>query len=325
MNPIGISGTDAAETPSATAAPAAGEEMGISEPRPSGDSLPNPMTIPDLSTGPGAADALRTIATAAAGTVTARARAETAAQRQRLPAGEEWAKLAERMAARGPVADTSEARQAEGMRRERLAALFRALKPPAHYRDARLGKCADPAGWPEWWAEAAGEHGQAAYADVCRRLAAFIRNYGMIALVGPRGTGKTRLAFAALIEAVADEKSAMYRKAADVFIDIQDTFNRGKGEASTRVVLERLIRPDFLCIDELSEMQADRDWQAGRLTYLLDRRYDEDKSTILIANDEADTFTKKMGASAMSRLGERGRIIVCNWPSFRNRPVVKKR
>ena len=243
-----------------------------------------------------------------------RERAEKPAS-TRLPICEEFNAFASRMLAKGT--DKRSADYEANLRDARANEIIRGMNVPKHYRDSTLTKPFDP---PEHfgrmkpaWTDA---HTRA-YNDVRQRLTAFIATYGIVALLGSRATGKTQFGWGALIDAARKhQKTGRYIKAADLFIDIEGTWARNPSEktANLRTLLDRLIRPDILVIDELSEMQADRDWQSGRMTYLIDRRYDENRATILISNDKTETFTRNLGESSMSRLGERGKIYVCDWP-----------
>jgi DNA replication protein DnaC len=232
---------------------------------------------------------------------------------------EEFNKLAKRRLAQenagiADKTDENNQRAAKALNTERANALLRAIEIPKRYKTARLSD--EP---PDSWKRAAGANAVALQEEYRSRLAKFITTHGIVALIGNRGTGKTQLAFATLIEAAKNLQSGKYIKAAELFIEIEGTWGRGKQTGpDLKTILKRLIAPDLLVIDELSEMQADKDWQSGRLTYVLDARYDRELKTLLISNDTAETFTRNMGESSMSRLAERGRILPCTWKSFRD-------
>lgn len=232
---------------------------------------------------------------------------------------EEFNKLAKRRLdqEKAGIVDTTDRRNeeaAQALNRERINAIFRSIEIPKRYKTATLKD--EP---PDAWKAAAGAKAVALQAEYRGRLAKFVTTHGIVALIGNRGTGKTQLAFATLIEAAKTMQSGKYIKAAELFIEIEGTWGRGKQTGpDLKTILKRLIAPDLLVIDELSEMQADKDWQAGRLTYVLDARYDRELKTLLISNDTAETFTRNMGESSMSRLAERGRILPCTWKSFRD-------
>lgn len=234
----------------------------------------------------------------------------------RLPIMEQFERAAraslERQSAADNRPDVAENRKADAnLRAERAAWLRQALDVPARYKDATL--TAEPAA--KWKAIASPEE-IARHKEFRGLISSFTRSHGMLALIGKRGTGKTHLAWAALIDAAKSGRSGKFIKAADLFIDIEGTWKKGT-ESSLRKILDKLIRPRVLVIDELSEMQADKDWQAGRLTYIIDRRYDAKLATLLISNDTEEMFFRNLGESATSRMREKGRVLFCDWPSFR--------
>jgi chromosomal replication initiation ATPase DnaA len=220
-------------------------------------------------------------------------------------------KVVERLAAVQRKPDKSDVAKLAKAENETRWALWKALKPPALYEDVRID---EPV--PDWWQGKPAD--VAAYEATRQTIGRFVSTWGILVLTGPRGTGKTRLGWAAIREACRFKQSARYRKAEDLFIDTLDSFGR-RGAMTVRKLVDSLIFPDFLVIDELSEMQADKDWQLHRLTYIMDRRYDEKKRTILISNDTKPTFWAKIGESIQSRLRERGAVVECLWPSFRER------
>lgn len=263
----------------------------------------------------GAADRVTPSEAAATGDVV-RAGAVTARRRSRRAAGEgghlgqkavaEFNAMVARLASQ-PV-PRSDAEAAERLKIERAATCYKDLAPPPNYEKARLGE--PPL--PKWRGTPAQREQRKTLSD---KLAAFANNYGIVALLGGRGVAKTRFAWATLIEACKFGRSAKYVKASDLFIDIYDTF--GRAQKTVRSVLEGYVKPQILAIDELSEMQAEKDSQTTRLTYVIDRRYDANLATILLSNDDLATFQRNIGDSVLSRLGERGRIYVLDWPSFR--------
>jgi DNA replication protein DnaC len=247
----------------------------------------------------------------------------------RLPVAERFSRLAakvEKAAKEGkplPVARTAKgAKAAEaaeiGVARERRAGLIRQLNPPLRYKAAKLD------GPPKWWAEAYPDS-----VEAFNHVQAIVRRFvagagGVLVLLGPRGLGKTYNMWGGLLLGATLGKSGKMIKAADLFIDIESTWTKTGGPpagSNIRRVVDKLVAPNILAIDELSEMQADKDWQSGRLTYITDQRYDRMAHTIFAGNDTEDTFKSKIGASILSRMEEKGMIVVCNWPSLRKKPT----
>ena len=140
---------------------------------------------------------------------------------------------------------------------------------------------------------------------------------GIVALLGPRGCGKTQIAAKLLKESCLAEKvPALYRRAGDIFREIRSSFNsRSTTESS---ILDRLTRIPILVIDEAQE-RAGTEFESGILTCLIDSRYTSRKSTLLISNETPDALAESIGSSVADRLRESGKVIVCRWKSFRQK------
>ena len=186
-----------------------------------------------------------------------------------------------------------------------------------------------------------GREQAAALAKVRARLA--LHPNAIIALVGPRGTGKTQMAAEiardyigrslASEDALRDWQpdsgtprpcvftfDLVYRKASSLFIALKEAFGAG-GTINAKQLLidiETLAKVDFLAIDELQEPPENF---LRILTDLVDRRYTERRATLLLSNhydaEDRGLFSRAIGDSIASRMGQYGGIIECAWPSFR--------
>lgn len=137
---------------------------------------------------------------------------------------------------------------------------------------------------------------------------------GLVVLLGPRGTGKTQLAVCAVAHVCRDGHPSRYLKAMDLFREIRACFRKdGPNEVD---VVNALCKLGLLVIDEAHE-RSDSDWENRTLTNIIDRRYDAVKPTILVSNMARDAFGQAVGTSIVSRIHECGRVIECNWKSFR--------
>ena len=137
------------------------------------------------------------------------------------------------------------------------------------------------------------------------------------ALIGPRGTGKTQLAVDVMQGyARRTALSVKYVKLFGMALEIKESFD--SKTVSERDVILKYSKPHFLVIDEIHE-KLDSDWARSIFTHLIDLRYDDMKSTIMIGNVEVDEFEKIVGASVYSRLKETGGVVNCNWKSFRTK------
>lgn len=181
---------------------------------------------------------------------------------------------------------------------------------------------------PETGLECVGK--QKAMLDKVRGL---LRGRGaIIALIGPRGLGKTTIASQlAIDEAWRNYRSTIresgpphhrhviYRKAAKLISRYKSLF-ADFGSTETEALLESL---DYLCrhqellvIDELHDCD-DQKMKLRVLTDLIDRRYSCQRDTVLIANQTAQDFAASVGDSILSRLNEHGAILECFWKSWR--------
>jgi len=137
----------------------------------------------------------------------------------------------------------------------------------------------------------------------------------IIALLGGRGVGKTQMAVAACVQQAEREKGFKYCTAMDVFLDVKDSYRKGGSE---RDALKGYIKPALLIIDEVQE-RGETPWEDRMLTYILDKRYANEKDTLLISNQTKDAFLEAVGPSVASRIVEAGGIAVFDWPSFREK------
>ena len=150
----------------------------------------------------------------------------------------------------------------------------------------------------------------------------------IVCLIGPRGTGKTRMGCeiartwfngeagkARETGEEMDPRCVGYSHIMDLFMAVKATYGE-RSAVSESEVLARWIHPDLLVVDEVQE-RGDTDWENRTFTYILDKRYSMGKSTLLLANIRPADLTARLGASIVSRMQETGGIVECNWPSFR--------
>lgn len=187
-------------------------------------------------------------------------------------------------------------------------------------------------------------------------------NGGMVALLGPRGAGKTLIASALAHNALAqrsryrvavekareacrargDHRTQIHEPAEPLWFGVTAArywvlADLLAGERASwskvRTGWERAGSPpftpdvspledahvvDLLVLDEIQE-RAESEWEDREMTRLLDARYRQCRSTILIGNLKPDEVGTRLGASIVSRLAEGGEIIACAWESFRGK------
>lgn len=160
----------------------------------------------------------------------------------------------------------------------------------------------------------------------------------IMAMVGPRGTGKTTIAAALAADRLwedwaaiqADRKArwrtALYRKTTDIVARLKARYGDWGTTAPERLEELRaaLIKFDLLIIDEWHEAADEKDVSRLKdriLTDLIDARYAARHDTLIISNQTYEGFTEATNPSIISRLNEHGGIMCCEWESFRERPA----
>lgn len=137
----------------------------------------------------------------------------------------------------------------------------------------------------------------------------------VLVLHGLRGPGKTQLGAELIRHQSMQFKTSLYVKIMDILIDLKSSWGN-KATETEREVLERFCAPRLLVIDECTE-RREGVWDQQTLLYLVDRRYDDKKDTLLIGNASEAEMVQALGPSIVSRANQCGGIIECKWPSFR--------
>ncbi|MCH8806654.1 MAG: ATP-binding protein [Planctomycetes bacterium] len=167
-----------------------------------------------------------------------------------------------------------------------------------------------------------GEDGRR-WRETYERLRPKLSGDALIALLGPRGTGKTQMGvcwIVDLIKRVARHGGgsygvARYVKAGDLLREVRATFQRDSRETDSDAI-RRFASYHLLVIDELHELGSEFD--SRTVTSIVDARYDACRSTVLISNETKPAFEYSAGPSIVSRMIETGEVVICDWPSFRH-------
>jgi len=158
----------------------------------------------------------------------------------------------------------------------------------------------------------------------------------IVALVGPRGVGKTTMVGALAAGKAWEDYQSIFDKADGkcqwvlnrcvVIRKMTTIVGRLKayyGDFGT-IEMERLERSrqflttcDLLIVDELHEVDEDSKHKSRTLTDIIDCRYAARRDSVLISNETDRQFRANISTSIMSRLEEHGKIISCDWPSHR--------
>lgn len=136
---------------------------------------------------------------------------------------------------------------------------------------------------------------------------------GIVALIGPRGTGKTQLAAEAMRN--FSPETGTYTTAMGLFLRIRASFGKANRESEDDIVQE-MARTPLLVLDEIQE-RGNTPWEDRLLTHVLDRRYGGMRPTLVIANLTESGLIDCLGDSIISRLQETGGILEIAGPSHR--------
>jgi DNA replication protein DnaC len=137
---------------------------------------------------------------------------------------------------------------------------------------------------------------QAVVADDVRRWAAGPWRDGVsLLLMGPTGTGKTHIAFAAAREVVAHGVSLAYWNLTQLSADL-DWRSAGHRDA-----LDRAKQVGLLVLDDLG-VEGDNDWMRSHVYDILDARWTHDRPTAITSNLLPATIAERVGERTYSRL-----------------------
>lgn len=147
-------------------------------------------------------------------------------------------------------------------------------------------------------------------------------NPANLLLLGSNGTGKNHLA-TAIVNAYVSQpgRTALFTEALKFLRAVKESWSKG-GKAESEVL--RLYRePDLLVIDELG-VQFGSETESMYLTELINDRYNWLKSTVLIGNLTVKELEGLVGTRALDRLRDNGKMVICDWQSFRGSGNAKK-
>jgi DNA replication protein DnaC len=137
-----------------------------------------------------------------------------------------------------------------------------------------------------------------------------------LVLGGVTGTGKSHLALA-IAQQVMLRGTAAYMDAMELIRRVRGTWRRGS-DKSEEEMYQLLGDIDLLIIDEVGVQRGSDDEQMI-LFDIFNRRYRDNRPTILLTNLDGKAFVDFMGPRIMSRLAERAKYVTFQWQDWRRR------
>jgi len=132
---------------------------------------------------------------------------------------------------------------------------------------------------------------------------------------GRPGTGKTHLACGACRAFVESGRSARFVTVLAAIRYIRDTYRRDS-ERSESEALQDFLRPDLLVLDEVG-VQVGSEHEKMMLFEIINERYQECRSTVLISNLTRAELAEYLGQRVMDRFADGGAVVAFDWGSYR--------
>lgn len=160
--------------------------------------------------------------------------------------------------------------------------------------------------------------GQARALAMCREYAENFERHGArgasLIFSGGVGTGKSHLA-AAILQAIIPGHIGAYLTVNDLFRMVRDTWRAGSTKSESQVLAELAALP-LLVIDEVGVQRSNTE-DHNLLFDIMDRRYRDRRSSILLTNEDKAGLAACVGDRVFDRLRETARWISFDWPSSR--------
>lgn len=165
------------------------------------------------------------------------------------------------------------------------------------------------------WQAVAGTEGAV---RICQEFAANKagnKGDGLI-ITGPTGCGKTHLAAAIVRDWASAGYAAIFQSVPELLARLRATYDPNSSDAAEAAIMDALGECDLLVLDDVGAEKQSA-WTEEKLYLLIDRRYRENRPTVLTTNLDAPALEKALGSRAMDRLLETCGIVRVQAKSFR--------
>ena len=152
-------------------------------------------------------------------------------------------------------------------------------------------------------------------ADFAENFADRLKAGASLVFSGRPGTGKSHLAIGIAKHVIEHNHTAMYINALDAIRMLRSTW-RKDSERSEGQVMDSLAGIDLLIIDEVG-MQYGTEGEQVILFDIINRRYQDQRPTVLLTNQGKAGLKEYLGDRAFDRLREDGRWVAFEWDSYR--------
>lgn len=142
-----------------------------------------------------------------------------------------------------------------------------------------------------------------------------------LVLAGKPGTGKTHLAASLALSLVDSGAWVQYVTCMGLIRMVRETWGKDAERTERQVVKLLGQQIDLLLIDEVG-VQYGTESEQHILFEILDKRYAEMRSTVLITNQDKASFSALIGERVADRLRQTHDWLAFDWPSYRKQARV---
>lgn len=218
-----------------------------------------------------------------------------------------------------PIRTMCPACQAEDRERRATAEREAKLRAAERALQQRIGRiCIPPRFAGKTFADYRSDNeAQARVLRVCTRFAEIADSGESLILCGKPGTGKTHLACAIARRFAERGKTGLFLTVLAALRHVKSTYRRDS-ELSESDAIADLVEPDLLILDEIG-MQVGSEHEKMLVFDVINERYQQCRSTILISNLDQAELSEFLGDRLIDRFHESGGVLAFDWSSHRRR------